>query len=232
MRKDFFKTFIYLLVFILSFTNIMRNLYNADNSLILDSNTILKKLSLNRDSTNFYGITSSVSNFIFKLMIPILIFLYGLYSIYDSSGKTPLIIKLLLIVSIIQYIYNTYKFNMQNNGNVCFITQTSLKTDYNDNKLFYLSHIYKFIYLIGLILVCYKYNSISSVILYFIIGLCIQLLGFLIYEYSFENKFSITEHEFNDIIRSLKCTINNQFGLNLYILIITIYIYLYNVNNI
>ena len=127
MRKDFFKTFIYLLVFILSFTNIMRNLYNTDNSLILDSNTILKKLSLNRDSTDFYGITSSVSNFIFKLMIPILIFLYGIYSIYGSSGKTPLIIKLLLIVSIIQYIYNTYKFNMQNNGNVCFITQTSFK---------------------------------------------------------------------------------------------------------
>ena len=208
------------------------NKLDTDNSLILESNTILKKLSLNRDSTDLYGITSSVSNFIFKLMIPICIFIYGLFSIYSSSGKTPAIVKLLLFISIIQYIYNTYKFNMQNNGNVCYINHTSFITNYSDKKIFYLSHIYKLLYLIGLIFIIYEHKSISSIIFYFIIGIIIQLLSFLIYEYSFEENFNINNYEFKDIKNSLKCTINNQLGLNIYVLIITITIYLYNVNQV
>ena len=234
MRKDSFKTIIYLFVFILSFTNIMKNLYNADNSLILDSNTILKKLALNQDSTDYYGITSSMSNFMLKLMIPIVIFIFGIVSIYNSSNKTPAIVKVLLVISILQYIYNTYKFNMQDNGNVCYINHTSLITNYTDKKIFYLSHLYKLIYLVGLIIVCINYQSISSVLLYFIVGILIQLIGSLLYEYSYEylyeDKKESNDLEFEDIIDSLKCAINNQFGINIYILIITIYIYLYTVN--
>jgi len=232
MRTNLFKKIIYLFIFILSFTSIMKNLYNTDNSLILESNTILQKLSLNKDSTDFYGITSSPTNFIFKLMIPISIFIYGLFSIYSSPGTTPLIIKLLLIILIIQYIYNTYKFNMQNNGNVCYTSHTSFLTYYSDKKIFYLTHIYKFLYLLGLIFIIVNYKSISSVLLYFLIGFFIQSLGFFIYEYTLDDKFTINNYEFKDITNNLKCAINNQLGLNIYILIITITIYLYNVNQV
>ena len=61
MNTNLFKKIIYFFVFLLSFTNIMRNLYNTDNSLILESNSILNKLALNRDSTDYYGITSSIT---------------------------------------------------------------------------------------------------------------------------------------------------------------------------
>ena len=62
----------------------------------------------------------------------------------------------------------------------------------------------------------------------------IQLIGSLLYEYSYEylyeDKKESNDLEFEDIIDSLKCAINNQFGINIYILIITIYIYLYTIN--
>ena len=225
MKERTFKKIIYTIIFIITYVNLFSNLYNVDGSLILDSSYFWSKIALNRDSTNYYGLTSSFGSILFKILIPLLILFGGGYSIYYSSGDIPLLLRILLLISITIYLYSTYKFNMQDNGNVCYITQLSILTDKDKNIDFYFTHIYKFLYLIGLIGIFYKYNNLLSLFIYFIAGLCIQSLYFILSEI-YSKGFDLN-YNFEEIKHLLYCSINNQFGLYLYLIIISIYLYLY-----
>ena len=68
MKERTFKKIIYTIIFIITYVNLFSNLYNVDGSLILDSSYFWSKIALNRDSTNYYGLTSSFGSILFKIL--------------------------------------------------------------------------------------------------------------------------------------------------------------------
>lgn len=187
---------------------LISNVYNVDNSLFIDDTTI-------------WGIIQSEGSQtkqLFKFLIPLTIFVFGVYRVV-MNDKPGLYTQLIILLTIIIYIYSTLKFNYQDNGNVCYISQTSIIK--KENKL--QNIIYKFIYLLGFLYLLFSYNNYSYLFIYFILGIILQLITFSIQELYNIPYDQITEDNF---ITNIKCSIENQFGIYFYMIFTALFIYL------
>lgn len=170
-----------LISFVLTYTYIILNLYNVDKSIVLDSDSLWKMISINEESVNFYGLFDSFSSVLFKIILPVLLFLGGSILVFRGDYSFE-ITAIMLIISIIFYVYSTYLFNIQDKTNVCTLTQLTLQRD-RDKNTFNSQFGYKIIYSVGLLGLIYssfiKRSSTVSVgiLLYFIIGILFQVFG-------------------------------------------------------
>ena len=176
------KSFFYYISIILVAIYTLLNVSNFDDSLALDTSGDSKQFWGNylvydskHDSSWWYKI---------KMIISSLIYLSLSIVIYENTDKGWMVyLGILILLVIWLFTVSTYLYNTVSNNEKHIYTQLHLKNSANNPGV---THGYKFIYFIGLMILSYKtitsdkkqyIEGIISIIVYFFIGILFQLFG-------------------------------------------------------